>query len=133
MQLDAGVNVMDALEAAGRASRSGLIRSAVRRAVPEVRSGAQPGPLLAVSGAFPEAVNHAIAVGEESGALDTELQRLAADYQADGLTRLDTLAEWVPRMLMLAIFAYVGYGIVRFYLGYLQQVQDITNQIEKVL
>ncbi len=129
MQLDAGVNVMDALEAAGRASRSGLIHSAVHRAVPGVRSGAPAGPMLAGSGAFPEEVGHSICTGEETGSLDAELQRLAGEYQKEGLTRLDTLAEWLPRMLMLGIFAYVGYGIVRFYMGYLKQVQDIVDQI----
>jgi type IV pilus assembly protein PilC len=130
MQLDAGVNVMDSLVASGRASRSGLIRSTVRRAVPEVRGGAQAGPLLAASGAFPEDVGHSICTGEETGSLDEELQRLAGEYQKEGLTRLDTLAEWVPRMLMIGIFAYVGYGIVSFYMGYLKQVQDIVDQIK---
>ena len=129
MQLDAGVNVMDSLEASGRASRSGRIRRAVRRAVPEVRGGSPAGPLLAESGAFPEEVGHSICTGEETGSLDAELQRLAGEYQQEGLTRLDTLAEWLPRMVMLGIFAYVGYGIVRFYMGYFKQVQDIMDQI----
>ena len=48
MQLDAGINVIDALQAAQRASQSGLIRATVTRAIPEVRAGAQVGGLLAV-------------------------------------------------------------------------------------
>ena len=129
MQLDAGVNVMDALQAAGRASRSGLIRGTVRRAVPEVRGGAQVGPMLARGGAFPEAMVSAICVAEESGELDRELKRLAAEYQAEALQRLETVADWLPKLLYLAICIYTGYGIVRFYAGYLKQVQDITDMI----
>ncbi len=129
MQLDAGVNVMESLAAAGRSSRSGAIRSTVRRAVAEVRDGGQAGPLLAISGAFPEEVGQAICTGEETGSLDSELRRLAAEYQQEGLTRLDTLTEWVPRMVMLGIFIYVGYGIVSFYMGYLKQVDQIMDQM----
>ncbi len=129
MQLDASVNVIDALDAAGRASRSGLIAGAVRRAIPEVRGGLQAGPLLAGSGAFPEEMIRSVCVGEETGALDEELQRLAADYQAEGLVRLDTLADWLPKLIYVAVCIYVGIRIVRFYTGYFKQVQDITDLI----
>ena len=130
MQLDAGVNVMESLNAAGRSSRSGMIRSTVRRAVPQVQGGEKAGPLLAQSGAFPEDVGQSICTGEEAGSLDEELQRLAGEYQKEGLTRLETLTEWLPRMVMIGIFIYVGYGIVSFYAGYLRQVQDIVDQIK---
>ena len=129
LQLDAGVNAIDALQAAGRASRSGLVSAAVRRAVPEVRGGGQVGPLLAGSGAFPAETIRAICVGEETGALDQELQRLAAEHQAEGLTALDTLAEWVPRLIYVGVCIYVGFRIVNFYAGYMKQVQDITDLI----
>lgn len=130
VQLDAGVNVMDSLTAAGRSSRSGMIRSAVRRALPEVRGGVQAGPMLAHSGAFPADVGQAICNGEETGSLDEELQRLAGEYQQEGLTRLDTVTEWVPRVVMLGIFIYVGYGIVSLYAGYLKQVEQLVDQIK---
>jgi type IV pilus assembly protein PilC len=128
MQLDAGVNVTESLAAAGRASRSGWVGAVVRRALPEVRSGTQPGPLLAASGAFPAEVGQAICNGEETGALDDELRRLAREFQEEGLTRLDTLTEWLPRMVMIGIFIYVGYGIVTFYAGYMRQVSEILDQ-----
>ena len=121
MQLDAGINVLDALQAAQRASRSGLIRAAVARAVPEVRGGAQVGGVLAVSGAFPEPMIRSFCVGEQTGELDHELRRLAAEYQAEGLARIETLAEWLPRLLYIAILFYIGYGIVTWYQSYLQQ------------
>jgi type IV pilus assembly protein PilC len=128
MQLDAGVNVMESLAAAGRASRSGWIAAAVRRALREVRGGTQAGPLLAASGAFPAEVGQAICTGEETGSLDDELRRLAREYQEEALTRLDTLTEWLPRMVMVGIFIYVGYGIVTFYAGYMKQVSEMLDQ-----
>jgi type II secretory pathway component PulF len=127
MQLDAGINVIDALQAAQRASRSGLIRATVVQAIPEVRAGAQVGGLLAVGGAFPEEMVRSFCVGEQTGELDSELQRLAADYQADGLARLDSLAEWLPRLLYIGVVIYVAYGAVTFYRSYLDQMMRLMD------
>ena len=121
MQLDAGINVLDGLQAAQRASRSGLIRAAVERAIPEVRGGSQVGGLLAASGAFPEPMIRSFCVGEQTGELDAELKRLAAEYQAEGLARIETLAEWLPRFFYIVILFYISYGVVTWYQSYLQQ------------
>ena len=127
MQLDAGINVIDALQAAQRASRSGLIRAAVERAIPEVRGGAQVGGVLAASGAFPEPMIRSFCVGEQTGELDAELKRLAAEYQTEGLARIETLAEWLPRFFYIAILFYIGYGVVTWYQSYLHTAMSIMD------
>ena len=127
MQLNAGINVMDALQAAQRASRSGLIRATVRRAIPEVRNGAQVGPALAAGGAFPEPMIRAFSVGEQTGELDQELARLAADYQSEALSRLENAAEWAPRLFYVAILLYTGYSIVSLYQKYMQDVCKLMD------
>ena len=66
-------------------------------------------------------------VGEQTGELDAELKRLAAEYQADGLARLDALAEWLPRLLYIAVVIYVGYGVVTFYKSYLDQAMSLLD------
>jgi general secretion pathway protein F len=119
MQLNAGVNVIDGLQAAQRAGSSGLIRSAVTRAIPELRGGAQVGGLLAVSGAFPEPMITSFCNGELTGELDQELKRMAEEYRSEGVAKLEALAEWVPRFLYIAILVYIGYGIITFYQAYL--------------
>lgn len=125
MQLDAGINVIDALQAAQRASRSGVIRAAVERTIPEVRAGAQVGGALAASGAFPEPMIRSFCIGEQTGEIDQELLRLASEYQAEGLARIETLAEWLPRLLYIAILGYIGFGIVTWYQNYLHQAMDM--------
>jgi type II secretory pathway component PulF len=129
MQLDASVNAMDGLAAAARASRSALIATAVKRALPEIRGGAQVGPLLAVSDAFPEAVMRSFSVGEQTGRLGEELGRMANEHQAAAITKLDLLAEWLPKLIYIAVCGYLGYRIVSWYGGYLQQVEDLTKQM----
>ncbi len=129
MQLGAGVNVMDALKAAGRASRSGLIAASVARALPEVVKGEQVGPLLSRGSAFPETMLRDLTVAEQTGRLEEELDRLTEEHRRAALSALDLLAEWVPRLIYLAVVAYVGYRIVSFYAGYMQTIEDLTKSI----
>lgn len=112
MQLEAGVNVIDSLEAAGRASRSALLRRAARRAASAVREGSQVGPLLAQSGAFPMEMIRSFLVAEETGQLDRELPRLAAEQQARALEKLTALAEWGPRIVYMAVVLYMAWKII---------------------
>ena len=127
MQLNAGINVMDALHAAQRASRSGLIRATVQRAIPQVRNGAQVGSLLTAGGAFPEPMIRAFCVGEQTGELDQELARLAADYQSEALSHLENAAEWLPRLFYVGILLYTGYRVVALYQKYMQDVGKLMD------
>jgi type II secretory pathway component PulF len=124
IELDAGVNVIDALLAAGKASRSGMIRTAVEAAVPEVRGGSQVGPLLAVSGAFPESMMRALIVGEESGALDLELKQLAAEFQSKALVDLENAAKKIGKTIYISVLIYLGWRIVSTYKNMLDQALD---------
>ena len=60
---------------------SGLIRAAIKRAIPEVRNGAQVGPLLAASSAFPEAMTRAILTGADFAANSPDKQFHTSDYK----------------------------------------------------
>jgi type II secretory pathway component PulF len=121
LQLGAGINVLDALDTAGKASRSGWIRRTVEGILPKVRAGSQVGPLLAASGALPEDVTRGIIVGEDTGRLDHELQRLAATAQAEGLSSLKTASFWIYQMLYLGILLSVAYRIVQSFQQNLSQ------------
>ncbi len=129
IELNAGVNIIVAVLAAARASGSGLIQCAVRAAVPQVREGSQVGPLLAQSGAFPEAVTRAIVVGEASGELDSELKRLAAESQEEALAGLESAAARFSKLIYLSVLIYMGWRIVDAYRIYLNQVNDLMKDL----
>jgi type II secretory pathway component PulF len=117
MQLDAGINVIDSILSAGRSSLSGLVRTAVDEAVPQIRAGSQVGPLLAASDAFPSDMTQALIVGEETGSLDDELRRMAKDYRDRALAALERFADWLPKLVYTCIVLYLGWKI----LGLMQQ------------
>ena len=127
MQLEAGVNVFASLEAAASASGSAAIKNAIARALPDVRAGSPVGAALTKTRTFPEPVLRGILVGEESGQLDQQLRRLADDYRTTAMKRLDAIAEWTPKLLLIAIMIYVGWQIIGFYSGYLRQIENLTS------
>jgi type IV pilus assembly protein PilC len=126
--LDAGINVIDALLTAGRVTRSGLVRAAAENAAPQVRGGAQVGPLLAASGAFPSELTQATIVGEETGSLDDELRRMAKEYRERALTALEVFADWLPKLLYVAIVVVLGWKIIgvfkAVYVGPLEKIMS---------
>ena len=128
LQLEAGVNVLASLDVAGSASGSAILCAAVARALPAVRSGGQVGAALAETRAFPEPFLRAFAVGEETGELDRELQRIGESYRIAAMRRLETLAEWVPRILYIAIMGYIGWRIVGFYAGRMREIHDVMRE-----
>jgi type II secretory pathway component PulF len=115
LQLDAGINVIDSVLSAGRSSLSGLVQSAVDAVVPRVRTGAQVGPLLAASDAFPTDLTQALIVGEETGSLDDELRRMGKEFRDKGMSALEIFADWLPKLLYIGIVVYLGWKCVSLY------------------
>jgi type II secretory pathway component PulF len=127
LELDAGVNVLDALGAAGHASQSGLIRAVVDTALPAMRNGSQVGPLLARSRVFPENMMRSLIVGEESGGLDAALRELAANFQSDGLQALESGARRLGKLIYLGVVLYVGWRIIHSYQGMIDQQKALID------
>jgi type IV pilus assembly protein PilC len=130
LQLDAGVNVIESLTTAARASRSGLLNTLARRAVKRLREGQSLSEVLGcVRGALPGPALDAVVIAEESGELHRVLPELRAEYEEEGLRRLRTAAVWIPKMLYLSVVVYLGYRIISFYMNYFKQVNSIIDGI----
>jgi type II secretory pathway component PulF len=128
LQLEAGVNVLGSLDIAGSASGSAILRGAVARGMPAVRSGGNVGAALAETGAFPEPFIRAFTVGEETGELDLELKRIGETYRLAAMKRLETIVEWLPRLLYIGILCYIGWRIIGFYSGRISEMQKLLKE-----
>ena len=127
MQLDAGINVYSSLDASARASGSAVVSDASQKAARVVADGLSVADGIAPTGAFPEPVVRAFLIGEQTGRLDQELARLAAEYRESALRRLATITEWFPRIVYIVIALYIGWTIIRSYLGYFQMLNDVMK------
>ncbi len=128
MQLGSGVNVLASIETSGAASGSALLRDATLAAMPAIRSGGQVSEALHKTGVFPMDFLRAFAVGEETGRLDHELERIANEHRSAGLRRLDLLAEWIPRLIYIGIVLYIGWSILASYTGRMRAIQDFMRE-----
>ena len=127
MQLEAGVNVLASLETSGAASGSAILRDAVGGAMTAVRSGGQVGPALEKTRAFPEPFIRAFAIGEQTGELDRELRQIGENYRDSAMRRLEMIAEWIPRLIYIAILGYVASRIVGTYAGHMRDIQKAMD------
>ena len=128
MQLQAGINAMDSVRAAGDASQSARIRAAVGRFLPKMRGGVSLGSLLTGQSAFPAALQRAVRLGEESGSLDEDLRRWAGYYQKNAVDSLETLGAWTSRFVYLVVAAYFVYAILTAQMGELHTIDQMMNQ-----
>ena len=127
MQLQAGVNTMDALRSAAQASQSALFIKAARRMQDGLRAGNKVGDLLNEERVFPRRMVQGIKLGEETGYLDQELDRLAKDYEKKGLHWLEIIGEWMPKLVYLFILIYSAWQVVGFYEGMMQSYRSLLN------
>ncbi len=128
MQLQAGINALDSVRAAGDASQSARIRAAVGRFLPKMRGGVSLGSLITGEGAFPSALQRAIRLGEESGGLDEDLVRWAGYYQKNAVDSLETLGTWVSRLIYLVVAGYFVYSIISAQMGEMHTIDEMLNQ-----
>ncbi len=113
-----GASIGTALDAAGRASGSLLVRGAVQRAVPRVEQGAGVADALVGAGVFPALFLNMIRTGEQTGNLDDMCDRAASHLEQDAETRAYQYAHIFSTGVYLIVALMVGYAVVRFYAAY---------------
>lgn len=112
MQLDAGVNVMDSLDSAARASASARILSGIIGVLPAIRAGQTVGPELARIEVLPPTLVRGLVIGEQTGTLDAELARAANEYEAKALRGIETFGDWMPKIIYFIIVGFLAWGII---------------------
>ncbi len=122
--ISAGVTIIEAWQLAAAASGSPALRSSVQAWKPLLNSGQTPADVISDSSSFPELFVNQYCTGEISGKLDETLRRLHKYYQEEGTRKLHLVARWVPIFIYLIIAGIIATFIIRFYMGYFQQIRD---------
>lgn len=113
-----GASLGTALDAAGRASGSLLVRGAVQRAIPRVEQGSGVADALVGAGVFPALFLNMIRTGEQTGNLDDMCERAASHLEQDAEARAYQYAHVFSTAVYLMVAIMVGYAVVRFYAAY---------------
>src|SRR5215467_10480651 len=88
-----GVPILSGLEITARTAGNKIISEAIMTARASIREGETVAAPLKTSGVFPPMVVQMISVGEQTGALDEMLTKVAVFYEAEVDTAVDTLTS----------------------------------------
>ncbi len=116
----AGVPLVDALGSVAGAAGNVVFRNAVMRIRDEVSSGVQLNFSMRGTGVFPAMAVQMAAIGEESGALDEMLDKLASFYEEEVDNMVDNLTTLMEPLIMAVLGVLVGGLIVAMYLPIFQ-------------
>jgi type IV pilus assembly protein PilC len=114
--ISGGVPILTALNVVGETSGNWVIAQATQRIAESVRTGQSITKPLASEPVFPPMVVQMMAVGEDSGSLDTMLMKIA-DFYDDEVERMtEALTSLIEPLLIAFLGVVVGGMIVALYL-----------------
>ncbi len=116
----AGVPLVDALDSAAGASGNALYREAIFKIRDDVTTGMQMNLAMQSTKTFPNMVVQMIAIGEESGSIDSMLTKVADIYEQEVDDAVDGLSALLEPMIMAVLGVLVGGLIVAMYLPIFQ-------------
>lgn len=114
--LHAGVPILTTLDIVGETSGNVVIADAVAEVKESVRQGTGIARPLERHGVFPDMVVQMIAVGEDSGALDQMLEKVADFYDQEAEATTEQLMALLEPVMIVTLGAVVGGMIIAMYL-----------------
>jgi general secretion pathway protein F len=122
-----GVPLLQALEVSGNALSNRAMAAAVHACAAQMREGGTLVGSLVRTGMFPELSLRLIAVGEQSGQLETMLARVAEIYEAALQRQLQRVTSLMTPILTVCIGLVVG-GLLLSVMGAIVSVNDLALQ-----
>lgn len=116
----AGVPLVDALDSVAGATGNAVFRNAVMKVKTDVSSGMQLNVSMRSTGVFPSMALQMTSIGEESGALDSMLEKVASYYEAEVDNAVDGLTSLMEPLIMSVLGVLVGGLIIAMYLPIFQ-------------
>jgi type IV pilus assembly protein PilC len=112
----AGVPLVEALESVAGATGNVVYSDAVLLIRDSVATGQQLQFAMSQTGLFPNMVEQMVAIGEESGALDSMLAKVADFFEAEVDDAVDALSSLLEPLIMSILGVLIGGLVVAMYL-----------------
>ncbi|WP_290623075.1 type II secretion system F family protein [Kangiella sp.] len=116
----AGVPLVDALDSAAGASGNAVYRDAIMKIKEDVTTGLQINMAMASTQVFPNMVTQMVAIGEESGAVDTMLAKVADIYEQEVDDAVDGISSLIEPIIIVFLGTVVGGLVTAMYLPIFQ-------------
>ena len=107
--LQSGVPLLQAMEIVRNVVNNTIIGEAIGKAGKDVEEGKELSGPLTQSGIFPPMVTEMIAVGEQSGALEAMLNRIATTYETEAQADIMVMTSLLEPVMILVMGFAVGF------------------------
>ena len=124
--LSSGVPILDALDICAKTAGNVVVARAIMYTRAKISEGQDMAGPLAETGVFPSMVTQMIGVGEQTGAMDQMLQKIADFYEDEVDTAVSAMTSLIEPIMMAFLGIVVGGLIVAMYLP----VFDLASNVE---
>ncbi len=121
----AGVPLLQALDITGRTGGNVAVEEAMEGVIASVKRGGTIAAPLAQAPVFPVMVTHMVGVGEETGALDAMLDKVAEFYEDQVEASVKALTSILEPVMIVVIGAIVGFIVVSMYMPLFTAYENI--------
>jgi len=122
-----GVPILGALETVAGALDNEIIGDAVMAARAAIREGDRIGDPLQRSGLFPPMVVQMVTIGEETGALDSMLTKVAEFYEAEVDATLQSLTAAIEPLMIIFLGGVVGFIVISMFLPLVAIINTLAS------
>ena len=113
----AGVPMLEAIDITGRTSGNKVIEMAMDEVRESVKNGGTlVAPMIRAPEAFPVLVTQMIGVGEETGAIETMLSKVAEFYEDQVAAAVKALTSILEPLMIIVVGSIVGFIVISMYL-----------------
>ena len=114
--VSAGVPLLQALDITAKTAGNTVVEEAMHSIMENVKQGGTIADPLKASPVFPGMVCHMVGVGEETGALDTMLSKIADFYEDQVNAAVKQLTSILEPVMIVVIGGMVGFIVISMYL-----------------
>ncbi|MDB4975759.1 MAG: pilC [Myxococcaceae bacterium] len=125
--LASGVPILDALDVVAKSSGNVIVERGIRFTSEKIREGRNMAEPLSETGVFPPMVVQMIAVGEQTGALDQMLNKIADFYEEEVDVAVAAMTSLIEPLMMVLVGGMVGFLLIAMYLP----IFDIAGKVSQ--
>jgi type IV pilus assembly protein PilC len=111
-----GVPILQAIEITGKTAGNSVVERAMADVTASVKSGGTIAAPLREAAVFPAMVCQMVGVGEETGALDTMLSKIADFYEDEVAAAIKGLTSLLEPLMIIVVGAAVGFIVISMYM-----------------
>jgi len=125
--LASGVPILDALEICGKTAGNTVVQAGIMYARAQISEGKDMATPLATTALMPPMVVQMIGVGEQTGALDTMLSKIADFYEEEVDVAVAAMTSLIEPLMMVFLGAVIGGMVVAMYLPIFEMAGNLKS------